>query len=121
MADDGRFRGRFQKGVDDPRRYRGGAQRGPKKAELKQRRAEDERAKQIAENDTTMPLDYLLRRMRNTDLLEHERFAAAVRAAPYCHAQLQAIAHKHLDASGNPDHKDSVLNPDGSKPLAKAK
>jgi hypothetical protein len=29
------------------------------------------------------------------------RAQMAARAAPFCHPQLQAIAHKHLDADGN--------------------
>src|SRR6516162_9580095 len=56
----------------------------------------------IASQGDEMPLDFLLRRMRNPAFSPTERFLAARAAAPYCHAQLQAIAHKHLDSSGNP-------------------
>ena len=31
-----------------------------------------------------------------------DQFAAAKAAAPFCHPQLQAVAHKHSDASGRP-------------------
>ena len=48
------------------------------------------------------PLDYMLRRMRDTGMSEPERFAAARSAAQYMHPQLQAIAHQHLDNAGNP-------------------
>jgi hypothetical protein len=44
----------------------------------------------------------MLRRMRDTGMSEPERFAAARSSAQYMHPQLQAIAHKHVDASGNP-------------------
>jgi hypothetical protein len=49
-----------------------------------------------------MPLEFMLRRMRDPGMNEADRFAAARSSAPYCHAQLQAIAHKHMDAAGNP-------------------
>jgi hypothetical protein len=91
----------FKKGFD-PRRYRGGAQPGPVAKEKKKRREADKKARENAEKDTTMPLDYMLRRMRNPDLLEHERFAAAWRAAPYVHPQLQAIAHQHMSHRNDP-------------------
>jgi hypothetical protein len=56
----------------------------------------------IASQSDEMPLDFLLRRMRNPAFSPTERFLAARAAAPYCHAQLQAHAHKHLDAAGKP-------------------
>jgi hypothetical protein len=55
----------------------------------------------IASQSDEMPLDFLLRRMRISAFSPTERFLAARAAAPYCHAQLTAIAHKHMDASGN--------------------
>ena len=49
-----------------------------------------------------MPLDFLLRAMRSRNLLWEQRFAAARSAAPYCHPQLQATAHVHLNPDGTP-------------------
>jgi hypothetical protein len=96
--------GRFQKGYD-PRRNGNGSKGGMSQHRIEQRRAEDAAAKAQQDQldaDTTMPLDFILRTMRNPDLDRHERFQAAVRAAPYCHPQLQAVAHQHLGADGKP-------------------
>jgi hypothetical protein len=49
-----------------------------------------------------MPLDFMLRTMRNIEAPYSERFLAARSAAPFCHPQLQAVAHKHMDADGRP-------------------
>jgi hypothetical protein len=48
------------------------------------------------------PLDHLLRLMRDRREPGSVRFAAAKAAAPYCHPQLQAIAHKLLGQNGEP-------------------
>jgi hypothetical protein len=97
--------GRFQKGFD-PRRNMHGGPSGVKYRNTVERNLEaakiDKEIEEKISNDKTMPLDYMLRRMRDPRMNEAERFAAAARAAPYCHAQLQAIAHRHLDASGKP-------------------
>src|SRR5262249_60894533 len=52
--------------------------------------------------DGEQPLDYLLRIMRDPTTEPHRRDAAAKAAAPYIHPQLQAVAHRMLDASGAP-------------------
>jgi hypothetical protein len=52
------------------------------------------------END--LPLDHLLRVMRDPAVEPHRRDAAAKAAAPYVHPTLAAVAHKHLDAKGHP-------------------
>ena len=52
--------------------------------------------------DGEQPLDYLLRIMRDPSTEPHRRDAAAKAAAPYIHPQLQAVAHRMLDASGAP-------------------
>ena len=44
----------------------------------------------------------MLRVMRDIGQDFGMRAAMARAAAPYCHPQLQAIAHKLVDASGNP-------------------
>lgn len=96
--------GRFKPGYD-PRRNTRGTRGGTPADVLAARRAAEE-ADKARENaidaDKTMPLDFMLRTMRNPDLDRHERFQAAARAAPYCHPQLQAVAFQHLDPSGNP-------------------
>jgi hypothetical protein len=48
------------------------------------------------------PIDFMLRCMRDPALDLNFRAAMAKAAAPYCHPQLQAIAHRMLDASGTP-------------------
>jgi hypothetical protein len=99
------FSGAFKKGFD-PRRSPGGKPGRRKSTEeyyQKEAAAAQERAKQVDEIESNItPLEYMLRRMRDTKLSEPERFAAARSSAQYMHPQLQAIAHKHVDASGNP-------------------
>ena len=51
---------------------------------------------------TEMPLDFMLRVMRDIGQDFGMRAAMARSAAPYCHAQLQAVAHKLVDEKGNP-------------------
>jgi hypothetical protein len=49
-----------------------------------------------------MPLDYMLRIMRSKSADPPRRDAMARSAAQYCHPTLQAVAHKLVDAQGNP-------------------
>jgi hypothetical protein len=49
-----------------------------------------------------MPLDYMLRVMRDVTVDPPRRDAMARSAAAYCHPQLQAVAHKLVDATGAP-------------------
>jgi hypothetical protein len=51
---------------------------------------------------TEMPLDYMLRVMRDPVEDKATRGMMARAAAPYCHPQLQAVAHKLVDEKGNP-------------------
>ena len=44
-----------------------------------------------------MPLDFMLRRMRDTTAAPADQFQAAKAAAPFCHPQLQAVAHWFRD------------------------
>ena len=90
--------GRFLKGE-------GGRKKGiPNKATVAKRLAEAEAANKRHEGlqATEMPLDLMLRYMRDPAEDKHVRMAMAKAAAPYCHAQLQAVAHKHLNADGTP-------------------
>jgi len=50
----------------------------------------------------SLPLDYMLRVMRDPATEPHRRDAMAKAAAPYVHPQLQAVAPRHLDAKGHP-------------------
>jgi hypothetical protein len=49
-----------------------------------------------------LPLDFMLRTMRDPGQDFAMRASMARSAAPYCHPQLQAVAHKLVDAAGNP-------------------
>ena len=99
--------GRFQKGFD-PRRSPGGKP-GPRKATIEYNQAKakeaQERQQREAEIESNLtPLEYMLRRMRDTGMSEPERFAAARSSAQYMHPQLQAIAshrtHGHRNDRG---------------------
>ena len=49
-----------------------------------------------------LPLDYMLRVMRDPTVEPHRRDAMAKAAAPYLHPQLAAIHHRHANADGTP-------------------
>jgi hypothetical protein len=49
-----------------------------------------------------MPLDYMMRIMRDPATEPQRRDAMAKAAAPYVHPTLAAVAHRHLDAQGRP-------------------
>ena len=96
--------GSFRPGPD-PRRSGGRTKGSRNKATVARNEAEDKAEKELREQidkDTTLPLQFMLRKMRNPQETAGDRFAAARAAAPYCHPQLTAIAHRHLDAAGNP-------------------
>ena len=48
-----------------------------------------------------LPLDYLIRLMRDSTQDTHTRLAAARAAAPYCHPQLAAVQHRLVGPDGN--------------------
>ena len=48
------------------------------------------------------PIQYMLRIMNDPSVEPARRDSMARAAAPYRHAQLQAIAHRHLDSKGKP-------------------
>jgi hypothetical protein len=96
--------GRFQKGFDARRNMHGcpvEKHRSTIERNLEAAKIDKDVEKQIVA-DKTMPLDYMLRRMRDPRMNESERFIAAKAAAPYVHPQLQAVAHQHLGADGKP-------------------
>jgi hypothetical protein len=49
-----------------------------------------------------LPLDYMIRVMRDPSTEAHRRDAMAKAAAPYLHPQLAAIHHRHANADGTP-------------------
>jgi hypothetical protein len=49
-----------------------------------------------------MPLDFMLRVMRDPAVDLRMRMAMAVAAAPYVHPRLAAVAQRHTDADGSP-------------------
>jgi hypothetical protein len=73
----------------------GGRQRG-----TPNRRTAEMRAEIAASGE--LPLDYMLRIMRSKTADPPRRDAMARSAAQYCHPTLQAVAHRLVDAAGNP-------------------
>ena len=64
-----------------------------------EKRLAEEQARKISSD--LEPLDYMLEVMRDpTDQARRDMMAKA--AAPYRHPQLQAVAHKYLNADGTP-------------------
>jgi hypothetical protein len=64
--------------------------------------AQAEVAAAVSANEGLQPLDYMLAVMRDPTASEARRDMMAKAAAPYRHPQLQAVAHKHLNADGSP-------------------
>jgi hypothetical protein len=56
----------------------------------------------VAGPEGEMPLDYMIRVMRDPTTEPHRRDAMAKAAAPYLHPQLAAIHHRHTNADGSP-------------------
>jgi hypothetical protein len=91
--------GKFVKG--QPRPPGAGRKKGtPNRATVEKQRRQEEQEKVVS---TEMPLDYLLRQMRSNEASPADRLAAARAAAPYCHAQLQAVAHQYLQPDRTAD------------------
>jgi hypothetical protein len=92
----------FVKG--QPRPLNAGRKKGTPNKKTLERMARENAAKLLEakalEND--LPLDHMLRVMRDPTVEPHRRDAMAKAAAPYIHPTLAAVAHKHLDSSGNP-------------------
>ena len=63
--------------------------------------AKEAEKRQEAIDSDEMPLEFMLKNMRDPANDLQFRAQMAARAAPFCHPQLQAIAHKHLDTDGN--------------------
>ena len=92
----------FVKGQARP--LNAGRKKGTPNKKTLERIAREDAAKLLEakalEND--LPLDYMLRTMRDPTVEPHRRDTMAKAAAPYVHPTLAAVAHKHLDAKGHP-------------------
>src|SRR6516165_3496593 len=86
-----------------PRPPNAGRKKGTPNKKTLERMAREDAAKLLFEkacaND--LPLDYLIRLMRDSTQDTHTRLAAARSAAPYCHAQLAAVQHRLVGPDGN--------------------
>lgn len=68
-------------------------------------RATAARQQEVADSGLT-PLDFMLKRMRNTKLDDEARFEAAKAAAPYVHPKLSTVqmeATVHADVADEPE------------------
>ena len=92
----------FVKGQARP--LNAGRKKGTPNKKTLERMAREDAAKLLEakalEND--LPLDHMLRTMRDPTVEPHRRDTMAKAAAPYIHPTLSAVAHKHLDAKGHP-------------------
>ena len=92
----------FVKG--QPRPLNAGRKKGTPNKKTLERMAREDAAKLLEakalEND--LPLDHMLRVMRDPTVEPHRRDAAAKAAAPYVHPTLAAVAHRHVNADGTP-------------------
>jgi hypothetical protein len=92
----------FVKG--QPRPLNAGRKKGTPNKKTLERMAREDAAKLLEakafEND--LPLDHMLRVMRDPTVEPHRRDAMAKAAAPYLHPQLAAIHHRHANADGSP-------------------
>jgi hypothetical protein len=82
-------------------RKTGGRQKGTPNKKTSVLAAQAEAAVAVADGEET-PIDYMLRIMRDPTVEPARRDAMGKAAAPYRHPQLQAVAHKHLNADGTP-------------------
>jgi hypothetical protein len=87
-----------------PRPPKAGRKKGTPNKKTLERMAREEAAKLLSkkayEND--LPLDYMLRVMRDPNTDPHRRDAMAKAAAPYLHPQLSAVEHRVANADGSP-------------------
>jgi hypothetical protein len=77
-----------------------GKKTGGRRRGTPNRKTVEMRAEMAASGE--LPLDYMLRVMRDPTADPPRRDAMARSAAAYCHPQLQAVAHRLIDAQGNP-------------------
>jgi hypothetical protein len=81
-------------------RKTGGRKKGVRNKRKSVLAAQAEAADAVATGEE--PIDYMLRVMNDPTVEHSRRDAMAKAAAPYRHPQLQAVAHKHLNADGTP-------------------
>src|SRR6516164_653330 len=92
----------FVKG--QPRPLNAGRKKGTPNKKTLERMAREDAAKLLEAKalENGLPLDYMLRVMRDPTVEPHRRDAMAKAAAPYLHPQLAAIHHRHANADGSP-------------------
>jgi hypothetical protein len=92
----------FVKG--QPRPLNAGRKKGTPNKKTLERMAREDAAKLLEAKalENGLPLDYMLRVMRDPTVEPHRRDAMAKAAAPYLHPQLAAIHHRHANADGTP-------------------
>lgn len=79
--------------------------------------AATEKTREIADKAATegmLPLEYLLKIMRDEGADEARRVDAAKAAAPYVHAKLSTIDHKTTDGSMSPPSRIEIVAVSGS-------
>src|SRR6516225_10204875 len=110
----------FVKG--QPRPLNAGRKKGTPNRKTLERMAREDAAKLLEakalEND--LPLDHMLRVMRDPTVEPHRRDAMAKAAAPYLHPQLSAIHHRHANADGTPIAPVIHLTINGPTPVSEA-
>ena len=78
----------------------GGRTKGTPNRKTVEKRLAEEQARKISSD--LEPLEYMLEVMRDPTADQTRRDMMAKAAAPYRHPQLQAVAHKYLNADGSP-------------------
>ena len=78
----------------------GGRIKGTPNRKTVEKRLAEEQARKISSD--LEPLEYMLEVMRDPTADQTRRDMMAKAAAPYRHPQLQAVAHKYLNADGSP-------------------
>jgi hypothetical protein len=78
----------------------GGRKKGTPNKRTSVRAAQAEAADAVAGGEE--PIQYMLSIMNDPTVEHSRRDAMAKAAAPFRHPQLQAVAHKHLNADGTP-------------------
>ena len=95
----------------------GGRAQGTPNKKTVEKRLVEEQARKISSD--LEPLDYMLEVMRDPTADQARRDMMAKAAAPYRHPQLQAVAHKYLNADGTPiapSLRITIMQPPTPKP-----
>ena len=96
----------------------GGRIKGTPNRKTVEKRFAEEQARKISSD--LEPLEYMLEVMRDPTAHQTRRDMMAKAAAPYRHPQLQAVAHKYLNADGSPIAPTvivRIMQPPAPKPM----